>query len=340
MKKIYFTFLLILCFNLIQAQQIDYRKSYYPAVNKAELAISDNKYNIALNFYLEAFQNVPNPFSKDLFNAAVCAALEQNVMMTISFCEKLLLSGTEITFIQSQKVFRRIEEDERWKHFIANYANYRRRYLLNVNMPLRKELELLTAYDQHFRIQPNGYVIYKDTINAIDISNIDRVKFIIEKYGFPGEDLIGVKDPLSAPPFHSILYHHCQKAADGFGKGMADFPGDLSDAVKYGKLDPHRFASYVDIQGQPVYGNTAFYRIGREGELRYLNMSDNVLKKINKRRASIGLEPLGEYRKKILFSIKDDRFIFNFNDSIIVLEGLDSRDIDNLIENSSLVKTE
>ncbi|MEM1135983.1 MAG: hypothetical protein AAGI07_09095 [Bacteroidota bacterium] len=322
------------------AQQIDYRKKYYPAVNKAELAIIEHKYNVALSFYQEAFQNVPTPFSKDLFNAAVCAALEKNVVMSISFGERLLQSGTEITFLLSQKVFRNIEPDERWQRFLANYATWRKRFLLNVNMPLRKELELMSANDQHFRIQPNGYIVYKDTIQAIDKANIKKLKRIIEKYGFPGEDLIGVKDPLSAPPYHSILYHHCQKAASNKSLGLADFPGDLSDAVKYGKLSPNRFAAYADIQGKPIYGNTAFYRIGSDRELRYLNLSSNMLKKINKRRTTIGLAPLGEYRKKVLFSLKDDKFIFTYNDSIIALEGLAAKDIDNFIENSSKVITE
>ncbi len=336
----YLTFFFLLAFKSLYAQQIDYRKNYYPLINKAELAITEGKQAIALTNYLEAFNKVPEPFSKDLYNAALCAAISNNTKIAVVLCKSLVLKGTEITFILAQNAFRALEQSQEWQAFIESYPALRKMFLLKVNMPLRKELELMWARDQHYRIKPNGLLIYKDTIKAIDRENIRDLKRIIDKYTFPDESLIGVENPLEAPPFHSILYHHCQNTGNNSSSGLADFPNVLIDAVKHGQLSPHRYAAYADIQGKPIYGNTTFYRIGKNGELRYLKMKESEIKRMNKKRISIGLAPIGVYRKKVLFSLKNKNFIFDFNDSIIVLEGLDSKSIEEFLEHTNTIKAE
>ena len=340
LRLFYLGIFLCLYIKPLLAQQIDYRKDYYSQINKAELAITERRYSIAVSNYKEAFSKVPNVFAKDLFNAAICATLNNDQDLAINFCRELLLKGTEITFILSQKIFRSLESNASWQYLLEEYPALRRRYLLTVNLPIRKEIELMWARDQYFRIKPNGLLVYKDTISSIDQENITKLKEIIKKYNFPGEDLIGVDNPVSAPPFHSILYHHCQSKGSNLSKGLADFQDFLLDAVRLGKLSPHRYATYADIQGRPIYGNTAFYRIGKGGELRYLKLAKREIKKINKRRINIGLEPLGDYRKKVLFSLEEKNFIFDFNDSIIALEGLDSDSIEKFIQNSLSIEVE
>ena len=334
------TFVLFTKFNFVFAQNIDYQKHYYPQINKAELAIIEGQISVALDYYLEAFNKVPSPFAKDIYNAALCAVSNNNKNIFFLLSEQLILKGTDITFIIAQKAFRQFEGSQEWELFISKYPDLRKRFLFNVNMPLRKELELMWARDQHFRIKPDGYLIYKDTIKAIDKENIAQLKYIVEKYGFPSETLIGVDNPLSAPPYHSIIYHHCQSTGKNGSAGLADLPNILLEAVKYGKLSPSRYAAYADIQGKPIYGNTTFYRIGKEGELRYLKMEEKEIRKINRKRVSIGLEPIGDYRKKVLFSLKNKNFIFDFNDSIIALEGLDKKSIEDFLEHSNSIEIE
>jgi len=307
-----FAFLIFIA-NVVFAQQIDYRKNYYPLINKAELALTSGNLEVALTNYEEAFSKVPSAFSKDIYNAALCAAINKKGKLCVALCKKLVLKGTDITFLLAQRVFRNIEDTSDWEYFIKNYPNLRKQYLLKVNMPLRKQLELMWANDQHFRIKPNGLSIYKDTIASIERDNIKYLIKIFQKYTFPDETLIGVDNPMT---------------------------NILANAVKYGKLSPSKYAAYVDIQGKPVYGNTTFYRIGKEGELRYFKMKDKEIKKINKRRKAMGLEPIGDYRKKLLFSLKNKNFIFDFTDSIIALKGLDEKSIEKLLENTNTVKVE
>lgn len=320
------------------AQKVDYNKHYYSVINQAELLLISEQHDKALAQYYAAFKNVPTPFARDIFNAAVCATLTGDYESAFKLLDQLIVKGTDITFIKSMEVFSALVNDSRWEIFVNNYPRNRKIYLQTINVPLRKELEWMAALDQHFRLKDNGMAVYQDTIAQIDKNNIDRFNGIIEKFGFPGEDLIGVENPASAPPYHTILNHLCHKASMGMGKGIAEINFPLQEFVKFGKLSPYRFANFIDQQGKPVYGNTVFYRLDNSPELRVLVLGEKGLKKINKNRASVGLESLEDYQKKVLFALKDSRFIFNFNGSIVSLNGMSAQEKEAFIQQSKVVE--
>ncbi|MBX2841771.1 MAG: exocyst complex component Sec6 family protein [Flammeovirgaceae bacterium] len=332
-----FLFIFLIAFSTY-SQKVDYSKHYYPNINQAELLLISEKHDKALEHYVIAFKNVPTPYARDIFNAAVCGTLIGDYETAFKLLEQLIIKGTAITFLKSMDVFSPLVNDLRWETFVQNYPRNRKKYLQTINLPLRKELEWMAAMDQHFRLKDNGMAVYQDTIAQIDQSNINRFNGIIEKFGFPGEDLIGVDNPVSAPPYHTILNHLCHKASLGQGKGIAEINFPLQEFVKYGKLSPYRFANFIDQQGRPIYGNTVFYRLDNSPELRVLNIGEKSLKKFNKNRASIGLEPLENYQKKVLFALKDTRFIFNFNGSIVALNGMSQEEKDNFIQQTSIVE--
>ncbi|MCP9754835.1 hypothetical protein EGI26_06625, partial [Lacihabitans sp. CCS-44] len=70
--------LIIVCTLFITNQvfaQLDFRKEYYPVINRAEMAITKDDYQTAFTEYQTAFSAVKTPLARDIFNAVACKFL-------------------------------------------------------------------------------------------------------------------------------------------------------------------------------------------------------------------------------------------------------------------------
>jgi hypothetical protein len=319
-----FTMLLVLVAGNVFADEVDYTKVYYPVINNAELSITQGDYSVALAYYREAFEAVGNPFARDYYNAAVCAMLVNNKKYTLNYLEALAKKGVSITYLESQPVFASLQTSKQWRKFNKKYSKYRQHYEDNVNLDLRADLDELYARDQYFREAKGGLRVNGDTINKIEAANTKKFLQWVDKYGYPSETLIGVKDTIEDLPRFSIIIQRQTKARKGY-----DFSKILYDAVSQGKIIPQAAAYLLEQQeGVSKYGSKAYVKVSCSScnekkplaDLgRYLEdkRSEKEIAQINERRQNLGLEPLSDYKKKVLYSLQDNRFKLAYAWSVV-----------------------
>ncbi|WP_345157023.1 hypothetical protein [Pontibacter saemangeumensis] len=299
----------------------DYAEVYHPLINVAELNIVRGEYADALSAYKQAFASVPTPFARDYYNAAVSAVQLQDEKQAFGYLEQLVLKGVSLPYLERQQVFDSLRTTKAWKKFERQYPKNRSKFEETLNKELRADLDELYARDAYFRLAEGGLRVHGDTIRKIETANVENLLAWIEEYGYPGEQLIGVADTLEQLPRFSIVIQRQTKARKGY-----DFTEILTKAVKEGRLAPQPVAYLLDQQaGKGLYGSKAFVTVNctrckeQEKPQRYLveKMSEEELERINKRRAPLGLEPLDDYKKKVLFGLGNNVFKLNYDWSVV-----------------------
>ncbi|MFD2512727.1 hypothetical protein ACFSRY_02505 [Pontibacter locisalis] len=297
------------------AETPDYTKVYHPIINEAEKNILQKDYQAALAAYQLAFSEVPSPFARDYYNAAVCALLTKDEKLTYEYLEKLVLKGVSLPYLEKQQAFEPLHKTRKWKKFKRKYPKYRKAYNELVNLDLRADLDELYARDAYFRQAKGGYGEYGDTLRKIEVANTKLFLKWVEEFGYPGESLIGVADTLEQLPRFYIVVQRQTKARKGH-----DFSKVLTEAVEQGKLGPQVAAYLLEQQaGDSRYSSKAFVKVNcnkckngdsLEGLDRYFEIArtEEELKAINKRRAKLGLDSLKDYKEKVLYSFEDTRF--------------------------------
>lgn len=300
----------------------DYAEVYHPFINVAELNIVRAEYADALSAYKQAFASVPAPFARDYYNAAVSAVQLQDEKQAFSYLEQLVLKGVSLPYLERQQVFDSLRTTKAWKKFERKYPKNRSKFEETLNKELRADLDELYARDAYFRLAEGGLRVHGDTIRKIETANVEKLLAWIEEYGYPGEQLIGVADTLEQLPRFSIVIRRQTKARKGY-----DFTEILTKAIKEGRLAPQPVAYLLDQQaGKNLYGSKAFVTVKctrckdeEEKPQRYLveKITEDELERINSKRASLGLEPLDDYKKKVLFDLSNDAFKLDYDWSVV-----------------------
>ncbi|NDK54718.1 hypothetical protein [Pontibacter fetidus] len=310
----------------VYANDKDYIKIYHPVIHEAELLVIAKDYSAALAKYRDAFKAVKEPFARDYYNAAVCAMLSEDYEQTFKYLDELVLKGVELPFIRKQDVFKPLHETKAWDKFLKSYPKRREKYKRHANLDVRADLDELYARDKYYRFAKGGLRVYADTLRKIESDNVDILLRNIQKHGYPGETLIGVGDTIEQLPRFSIVIERQTKAKKGF-----DFTDILKDAVQQGKLSPQAAAYLMETQqGNRNYKTKALVKVACsnkkdcEGDkkLKSLNkylvekLTEQEEAKVNALRAEIGLEPVTDYRRKVLYSLSDNRFMFGYKWSV------------------------
>ena len=223
--KFYYTFYLFCLFTTQLFAQTDYRKTYYPLINKAELAILDENYQEALTFYDQAFaQN--KPFAKDIHNAALCGMKLENKTIAKKYLIKFAKKGLLIERIEENDNFFSLKTDSDWLQFRDMYNQF---YQPSVEMFETAILDSLKLYSKqihdvytdnhgvyfHFesngrvRISTNDTTLLKDVMQKIEVKR-DSLERIVDKLsernsnfsdkilkekGYLGENEVGIFSP-------------------------------------------------------------------------------------------------------------------------------------------------
>lgn len=177
--------------------------SYHQKVVCAEDAITMENYEFALNMYYDAFSSVNHSFVKDLYNAAICAAITDDTARMFSLIENCLKRGVSFNiFEKNAAVFAIYFSDKQWESLKRNTENYKINYLNQINTRYKEILDSLNKIDQAVRSQNEYYILHRPKskkaeiqrkkISDIDSTNCELVKQLISKYGYPSERNMGV----------------------------------------------------------------------------------------------------------------------------------------------------
>lgn len=317
----------VLVFNfithLVFSQETNYLKVYHPSINIAEIMIIDGKYKDALENYQKAFSNVQRGFMKDYFNAAVCATYLDDTKSTYKYLLEVAGKGISLDFIKDEKAFKDIQLDSNWRTFEKQYLTRKRDFDLKINKVLKERLTHLVERDKQFRRADTES--FADSIIKIDNQNSKELDNLITQYGFPSEDMIGSGEggmPVIQYPFLTVIR---RQTSD---KQTINFSNRLMNATKSGKISPHATAYLMAIiNREDVFWARYVFKIVPSDPLLFQDKPFSAKlnkwifpeikaideQRINDLRLQNGMETLADYRKKILFSLKDSRFLFPYS---------------------------
>jgi hypothetical protein len=122
----------------------------------------------------------------------------------------------------------------------------------------------------------------------VDVANTDRLREIVDEFGWPGRSLVGAEGARHA----WLLAQHADKQLDFQRRVLAL----LEDAVAAGEAKPKHLAYLADrvriAEGRKQLYGTQMYG-GPDAELAPFPIEDES--RVDQRRAEVGLEPLSEY---------------------------------------------
>ena len=171
---------------------------YYELVHEAELALIQNKYTEAVDYYLAANEE-GDLFVKDAENALLVAVTAKNNRAALVFAEKLLEKGVPKTYFEKRTGFNVFRASEEWKGLISAKKEYKK------NSLLKKRIAELIAMDQQYRYDD----YYRDTMLFVDSIIKNEILAIFDQYGYPNANVIGVSmqndTTIERNPFHSLL---------------------------------------------------------------------------------------------------------------------------------------
>lgn len=304
------------------AQSVNYLTEYHPQINKAEGFLIESNYYDALLHYDSAFTNVERGFMKDYFNAAVCATYLGEADKTFEYLLKVASKGISLDFIKSEVAFVRIQRTEQWRDFELKYLEERRKFEEQLNTTYQKEINTIVARDKWFR--EKSAEAFADTIATLDIQNALWLRDLIQEKGFPGEDEIGCGTngfPVLQYDFYDVIRRQTPESQ------VVNFSNQLMTAARNGKILPH-FAAHImaTINANDVFFARNVYKIivDETPEFRdkpfsdllnewiYVELDEDAERSINELRLQKGMESLSDYRKKILFSLNDNKFLLPY----------------------------
>jgi hypothetical protein len=324
--KIFAVLFLSIVAQLTFAQEINYLKTYHPKINTAELLVIDGKYTDALAQYQKAFAAVPRGFMKDYFNAAVCSTYLGDATNTYKYLLEVAGKGISLDFIKDETAFMGIQQDPNWRNFEKEYLNKKREFDQKINKGLKDKLTKIVERDQGFRVRDAQ--AFADTIVKIDKQNATELDYIIDRYGFPSEDVIGCGEggmPVIQYPFYAVIRRQNPD------NQTINFSNHLMAAARSGKISPYSATHIMaTVNANDVFFARHVFKILTDESLkmqgkpfapklnkwvfRQIDKADE--QRINELRLQNGMETLADYRKKILFAVNDNRFLFPYRSYI------------------------
>jgi hypothetical protein len=320
---IIFFFLLTIFSAKSQNPEANYLKVYHPVINIAEKSVMDNNYKAALEAYQKAFAAVPKAFMKDYFNAAVCATYLGDATNTYKYLLEVANKGISLDFIKDETAFIGIQQDPNWREFEKQYLAKKRDFDSKISKSIKDKLNRIVERSNWFRSK-NGEVS-ADSLKKIDAQNATELDYLIARYGFPDEEMLGCGEggmPIVQYPFYTIFR---QQAPDN---QTINFSNVILEAMRKGKISPH-VATHImaNMNGTDAFFARHVFKLTTDDEILIMKnkpfsqkMEKWVYRKLtpdeelnfNALRLANGLESMSDYRKKIAFSLKDNRFLFPY----------------------------
>ena len=130
--------------------QVDFRKEYYPAVNRAEMAITKDDFQNAFTEYQTAFAAVETPLARDIFNAVACKFLLNDFEGAKPLLLKLARKGVAEKVLERKEVFGSLNIKEKWIMFKPIYND-----VLNETL-----IEELSSIDQKIKVNKDSIDFY------------------------------------------------------------------------------------------------------------------------------------------------------------------------------------
>lgn len=224
---------------------LDYTK-YHEHIVEAERLIASEDFKGALQFYNELLNEYDFVFLRD-HQIATQLALYLNQKQK---AKELLLNGIRrgwtLKSIRKNVFLKRLRKDRDWQAIKAQYRTLNEEFTASLNLPVRKRVKKMFSRDQWkalgalFTLSANAQDKYAERKFAPHSEKqIQEFHTIIDKYGYPGEKLIGNDFWMS-----TILSHH-NSISTKYNRNDTLYDGmrpKLMKALKSGQISAFEYA--------------------------------------------------------------------------------------------------
>ncbi len=297
MKKIG-VFLIFLCPATVSYGQIN---QHDRLIKQADSLYKANDFKNSAFTYSEAFKaNGWKSTSANRYNAACSWALANVADSAFFNLNRIasMMNYKNYGHITTDTDLVSLHTDARWNPLLITIKANKDKAEVNLNKPLAQQLDSIYVEDQKYRKQITeikekfGWDSKEMSaqwaiINKADAANLVKVKAILEKYGWLGEDVVGSEG-------NSALFLVIQHADQ---QSQVKYLPMMREAVKNKKASGSSLALLEDRvalgQGKrQIYGSQIGTNpVTQKQCVLPLDDPDNV----DKRRAEVGLQPLAEY---------------------------------------------
>lgn len=183
---------------------------YHKQVMTAESFIASENYAAALRVYEALFDHFEFIFLRDYQIATQLALFLDEKQKVKIFLSKAIASGWQMKSIKQNDFLDEFRKSNDWKSIKHQYRRLHKKYEATLNQKLRKKVKKMYSKDQWkaigalFRFSSKAQDSYAEKIVAPHSEKqLKEFLSIEEKYGYPGEKLIGNDYWMS-----TILSHH------------------------------------------------------------------------------------------------------------------------------------
>lgn len=276
---------------------------YNALIKKADTYYRLKNYKLSATTYSLAFKSIgwKAPVD-DQYNAACAWSLAQIPDSAFSLLNTIATSYAYANYpqISNDNDLNPLHKDKRWKVLLEKVQQNLTQKEAKLNKPLIQQLDSIRKEDQEYRGRTNDIEVnygidskeMKDLwkiIHEKDSINFTKVKAILDQYGWLGADVVGAEG-------NTTLFLVIQHADL---KNQEVYLPMMREAVKTGKAQARELALLEDRvaleQGKKQIYGSQLIRNPRTGEDTLAPIED--FKNVDKRRLSVGLQPLDDYLK-------------------------------------------
>jgi len=294
----FFAFLLFLLITgWVNGQDVFDREAskYYLQKNKAELAIMNGQYDIALVAYKVAFR-AKFPNERDIYNAFHVAFIVRDSSAAKEYLDIIFLHGQQKEKYELTPFGSLIATEDFYKWCSRSYDSLYK-IAQNSKMPLLAAiLDTIFVRDQSLRKEVkdkmrNGEKVDLRTTDSLNLVEIEK---FIERYGFPNYELLGIFEqckggyPGAFSTIDLLLWHtrHSFRILNR----------RLTEASLSGLLPPEEYTFYMDAQQDKESYYSILPRDGQSGAVSLDSLKG--LENIDDRRRSVMACKLSDYVSK------------------------------------------
>jgi hypothetical protein len=291
--------LLVLCIALSfttcfsQGLKLQPYPKYYHLIREAKIASKDGNSREALLKFAKAVKTVKYVHThnwvwaaKEAKRAGECKLALKYLKLAFSqgYDEETYLSVGKPYFNEIPSIKALLDAFRECPEFNNSYESkllaLKKSYDDKFDNNLKQYLDSLYKEDQRVR----GSNISQAERIFVDSSNVYALKQVINKYGYPGEKLVGAE---TAAKIFFVLLHYDQDVDNALMKSV------LLSALHEGDLNPQGYAWIVDrrLYWGPNKRDPYYFQIPTK---KISILSDSEREEIDKRRYLIGLKPLAE----------------------------------------------
>ncbi len=293
-----FIILFLLCNEAFGQNYIEYQK----IISRVDDDIVANELQRATQRLDTLHNQYDFVFAKHCIKALQICCANNDSVNACKWLAKCFKQGVPLWIVRNNELTQKVFNYQLTAHTINSYDSLRTIYKSSINIDLARQIDSLMTIDQRKTKRLNdGFILWRYTIYYPQWLRNNKRQFallttIIDKYGFPGEQLIGLPSEYedSATSYKNIMFYgpHLYEGKayimliHYYSNSRKDINGKLLKNVLNGNLPPYQYGALNDFM--------ALYGKGRNNMHSYYNVwhtdpNENNIDSINARRALIGL---------------------------------------------------